>query len=105
MLGCKSYLFDEAVNINYTNAAEIDNKISQLTDLIYETSYSVFRRTVTVDNRKAPDGPKEAPWFDEDCRATKAFFNAKRAFKGSTSTEASKVLLLEARKKYSLVKR
>ena len=102
----KRHLFDEAANLSCANAAEIDTKTKQLTDLMYDACFSVFGKTVTGVNRKVPDVQKKAPWFDEDCRATKAsFLNAKRVFRDNTFSTARKESFLEARKKYALAKR
>ena len=80
-------------NSNCAYATEIDTKNEKLTDLIYETCYSAFGKTVTVDNLKASDVPKQVPWFDEDCRATKAtFVNAKRVIRGSTTGSQYKIV-------------
>ena len=53
-----------------------------------------------------PDVRKKAPWFDDDCRATKAsFLNAKRVFRDNAFSTARKESFLEARKQYALAKR
>ena len=78
---------------------EIDTKTNRLAELIYDSCFSVFGKTVTGNKQKMPDVHKKAPWFDEECRVTKAvFFNAKRVFRDNNLSAARKESFLEARK-------
>ena len=70
----KRHLFDEVVNIRCANGTEIDTKTNRLAELIYDSCFSVFGKTVTSNKQKLPDVHKKAPWFDEECRVTKAAF-------------------------------
>ena len=101
----KRYLFEEISNpVSNDSIGQIDERIGSFTELIFDTCFSVFGKTVTVGETKPPDKSKKAPWFNTECRAAKdEFLKAKRQFK-SSGNDANKLAFLDARKRFNMVK-
>ena len=60
-------------------SADVSECVQNLTDLMYETCYSVFQRSVSS---KPKENSKKAQWFINECRWAKSnFLSSKRIFR------------------------
>ncbi|XP_053379986.1 uncharacterized protein LOC128548636 [Mercenaria mercenaria] len=97
-----SVLFDRINSRLLSGEYDIDQCMSEFSNLVHDISYRCFARTV---NSRPKPKKKKSPWFDEQCRRAKSnFFAAKRQYMSNRSEE-NKVQFLNSKHVYSAVKR
>ncbi|MCG7879398.1 MAG: reverse transcriptase domain-containing protein, partial [Candidatus Thiodiazotropha endolucinida] len=84
-LNSKRGSFDEIISLQLEQLADVNGCVQQLTDLMYDSCFSVFGKTVST---KSNENSSKASWFNLDCkRAKKDFYSSKRLFKASPTQE------------------
>lgn len=89
------------------DTTDINSCIERLSSLIYDISFEVNGKHITVSGNKCPKPPnarKQIPWFDNTCKYYKnEFYCCKRRLINNNTNE-NRALFLKARNDYSNIK-
>ena len=84
-LNSKRGSFDEIISLPLEQLADVNGCVQQLTDLMYDSCFSIFGKTVST---KRNENSSKASWFNPDCKRAKSdFYSSKRMFKMSPTNE------------------
>ena len=93
--------FDEIISLQLEQLADVNNCVQQLTDLMYDSCFAVFGKTVSSQPSECK---RNAPWFNAECKRAKSnFYSSKRLFKANPTNE-NKVRLFANKKSFRNIK-
>lgn len=101
-LNSKQTCFDDVIRNDLVQSADVSLCVQNLTDLIYETCFSVFGKSISSRPKVKS---KKAHWFTNECRRAKSnFLASKRIFKNYPSEE-NRTILAADKKEFRKIKR